>query len=319
MAEIDLIERLDEAIAAILAGEARRDVAEPELAMLALVAADLRGLPDPQFKRELKGRILPMATVTEVRIPEGLHTVTPYLAGEGATKLIDFLERAFDARVEARHPRPDDPGKIMHSEIVIGDSRIELGDVSDVMDARRFELHLYVEDADAVYAKAVAAGARTLHAPMDQPYGDREAGIEDPMGNYWYIATHGKEIRPEGFRSITPFFHAKDAAEFIEFLKTAFGATEKELVMSPQGTVTYATFLIGDSPIELASAHGDWQPMPAAMHLFVSDADRVYQRALDAGATTLFPPSDQPYGQRVGGVIDAEGNRWYIATPHSTP
>jgi PhnB protein len=313
MAEIDLIERLDEAIDAILAGEARR-VTEPELAMLALVAADLRGLPDPQFKRELKGRILPMTTATEVRIPEGLHTVTPYLAGEGAAKLIDFMERAFGAKVEARHPRPDDPEKIMHSEILIGDSRIELGDVENSADARRFELHLYVDDADAVYEKAIAAGARSLHAPTDQPYGDREAGIEDPMGNYWYIATHGKEVRPEGFRWITPFFHASRAAEFIAFLKAAFGAKEKEVVMSPQGTVTYATFVIGDSPIELASSHGEWQPMPAAMHLFVDDADRVYQRALDAGAQVLFAPVDQPYGQRVGGVVDGEGNRWYIAT-----
>lgn len=306
MAEIDLIERLDEAIDAILAGEVRRDVAEPELAMLALVAADLRGLPDPQFKRQLRGRILPMTT--------GLHTVTPYLAGEGAAKLIDFMERAFDAKVEQRHPRPGDPEKIMHSQILIGDSRIELGDVENPADARRFELHLYVDDADAVYAKAVAAGARTLRAPIDQPYGDREASIEDPMGNYWYIATHGKEIRPEGFRAITPFFHATKAPEFIDFLKSAFGATEKELVMSPQGTVTYATFLIGDSPVELASAHGEWQPMSAAMHLFVDETDRVYQRALDAGAKPLFPPSDQPYGQRVGGVIDPEGNHWYIAT-----
>ena len=305
MAETDLIERLDEAIDAILAGEAR-SIAEPELAMLALVAADLRGLPDPQFKRALRGRFSPM--------PEGLHTVTPYLAGFGAAQLIEFMERAFDAKVEMRHPRPDDPEKIMHSEIVIGDSRIELGDVSDVMDARRFELHLYVEDADAVYAKAIAAGARSLLAPTDQPYGDREGGIEDPMGNYWYIATRGKQIRPEGFRSITPFFHAIRATEFIEFLKTAFGATQKELMLSPEGGVTYATFFIGDSPIELGSAHGEWQPMPAAMHLFVDDADSVYQRALDAGAKVLFPPADQPYGQRVGGVVDPEGNRWYIAT-----
>src|ERR1043166_9936812 len=288
MAEIDLIERLDATIDAILAGE-RRDVAEPELAMLALIAVDLRGLPDARFKRGLRRRIVPMTTTTAV--PEGLHTVTPYLAGVGAAKLIEFMERAFGAKVEERYPRPEDPEKIKHSQILIGDSRIELGAGADVADARRFELHLYVEGGDAVYEKAVAAGARTLHAPTDQPYGDREAGIEDPMGNYWYIATHGKEIRPEGFRSITPFFHATRAREFIEFLKSAFGATQKELVMSPQGSVTYATFLIGDSPIELASAHGEWQPMPAAMHLFVDDVDGIYQRALDAGAKTLFPPS----------------------------
>ena len=194
MAEIDLIERLDAAIDAILAGDFRPGVAEPELAMLALVASDLRGLPDPKFKRVLKERILPMTTAVEVKTPPGLHVLTPYLAGEGAANLITFLERAFGAQVEARVPHPADPAKIMHSQILIGDSRIELGDVTEIMDARRFELHLYVPDADAVYERAIAAGARSLHAPTDQPYGDREAGIEDPMGNYWYIATHGKEI-----------------------------------------------------------------------------------------------------------------------------
>jgi PhnB protein len=314
MAEIDLIERLDEAIDAILAGDLLTDVAEPELAMLALVASDLRGLPDPQFKRQLKGRILPMTTTTEVRIPPGLTTVTPYLAGEGAAKLIDFLESAFGAQVEARVPRPEDPAKIMHSEILIGDSRIELGDVSNIMDARRFELHLYVEDADATYARAMEAGARSLHAPMDQPYGDREGGIEDPMGNYWYIATHGKEIRPAGFRSITPFLHATHAPELIDFLKKTFDAQEGERVTTPEGSIAYTSLTIGGSPIELAAAHGQWQPMPAGLHVFVDDADRVYQRALAAGAKELFAPSDAPYGQRIGGVVDGEGNRWYIAT-----
>ena len=193
-------------------------------------------------------------------------------------------------------------------------SILELGEVENPEDARRFELHLYVDDADAVYEKAIAAGARSLHAPVDQPYGDREAGIEDPMGNYWYIATHGKEIRPERFRWITPFFHADRAPELIDFLKAAFDAREAERVLSPEGSIVYSTVFIGDSAIELSASHGQWQPMPAALHVFVDDTDRVYQRALDAGATPLFPPSDQPYGQRVGGVVDGEGNRWYIAT-----
>lgn len=255
-----------------------------------------------------------MTTSVEVKTPPGLHVLTPYLAGEGAANLITFLERAFGAQVEARVPHPADPAKIMHSQILIGDSRIELGDVTDIMDARRFELHLYVPDADAVYERAMAAGARSLHAPTDQPYGDREAGVEDPMGNYWYIATHGKEIRPEGFRAVTPFFHAHHAVELIDFLKQAFGAREQERVTSPEGSIVYTSLFIGDSPVELSAAHGQWQPMPAALHVFVDDTDRAYERALAAGAKELFAPRNEPYGQRVGGVVDGEGNRWYIAT-----
>ena len=71
---------------------------------------------------------------------------------------------------------------------------------------------------------------------------------------------------------------------------------------------------IGDSAVEIGEAHGQWQPMPAAMHLFVDDADRVYDRALRAGAESLFTPRDEPYGQRVGGVVDPAGNQWFIAT-----
>src|ERR1041384_7862034 len=98
MAENELIERLDEAVDAILRGDTRA-VADPELAMLALVAADLRGMPDPRFKRQLKERILPMLTTSAVRVPPGFHTVTPYLVVDGARKLIDFVERAFGAEV----------------------------------------------------------------------------------------------------------------------------------------------------------------------------------------------------------------------------
>jgi len=313
MADQNLIERLDAIVEAAVAGRAGEAV-PPELAMLAVLASDLRGLPDPRFKQELKRRMFPMTTATEVRTPPGLHTVTPYLLVDGAPKLIEFLEQAFGAEVRMKVPRPEDPALIMHSELSIGDSVIELSDASAEHTARRFELHLYVPDADAVYARAVAAGARTLHAPMDQPYGDREAGVEDPFGNYWYIATHGAEIRPEGFRSVTPFFHAHGAPAFLDFLRDTFDARESARYASDDGTILHAVTVIGDSAIEVGEAHAQWQPMPAALHVFVDDADRVYERALRAGAQPLFAPSDAPYGQRIGGVLDADGNRWYIAT-----
>ncbi|MEK6375925.1 MAG: VOC family protein [Acidobacteriota bacterium] len=313
MAEQNVIERLDEIVDAAIAGRVGAPVPH-ELAMLAVLATDLRGLPDPQFKQELRRRILPMTTTDAVRTPPGLHTVTPYLVVDGAAKLIAFLEQAFGGVEQARVPRPENAAAIMHAEVLIGDSIIELADANAEYSDRRFELHLYVDDADATYARAIAAGARSLHEPVDQPYGDREGGVADPFGNYWYIATHGKEVRPEGFHTVTPFFHAHGAPAFIDFLKETFDAREASRFTSDEGTILHAVAFIGDSALEIGEAHGEWQPMPAAMHVFVDDADRVYQRALRAGAQSIFAPRDEPYGQRVGGVLDRDGNRWYMAT-----
>ena len=299
-------ELLDDAI------DGRLDVlADPELAMLVVIASDLRGLPDPKFKEELKRRILPMTTMTEVRKPAGFGTVTPYLVGENIARLHAFLREAFDAEILASYPRPD--GSIMHSEVRVGDSRLEMGQSENPADSRRCELHLYVPDADATYARAIAAGAQSLAAPVDQPYGDREAGVVDPSGNHWYIATHGAEVRPEGLRSVTPFLHAGDAGAFIDFVKSVFGARETSRFADSGGVIRHAVVHIDDSAIEIAQAHGPYQTMPTGLHVFVADVDEVYARALRAGATVNMEPKNEPYGQRVAGVTDADGNRWFIA------
>ena len=279
--------------------------------MLVVIATDLRGLPDPHFKRELKGRILPMTTTTEVRKPAGFGTVTPYLVGENIARLHEFLRDAFGAEVRSSYARPD--GSIMHSEVLVGDSLLEMGQSEKPEDSRRSELHLYVPDADATYARALEAGAQSLSAPVDQPYGDREAGIVDPIGNYWYIATHGAQIRPEGLRSVTPFLHARGAAAMIDFMKSVFGARETSRFADAGGVIRHAVVHIGDSAIELGEAHGPYQPMPIALHVFVDDVDEVYDRALRAGAKTDMAPKNEPYGQRVAGVFDQDGNRWFIA------
>src|SRR5260370_32424600 len=111
MAEKELFEQLDE----ILSGGRVGEPVPHELAMLVVTASELRGLPDPRLKKELKGRILPMTTMTEVRKPAGLGTVTPYLVGKGVPRLHAFLEEAFGAEVGASFARPD--GSIMHSEV----------------------------------------------------------------------------------------------------------------------------------------------------------------------------------------------------------
>src|ERR1051325_1135918 len=283
---------------------------DPELATLLVIASDLRGLPDPKFKEELKRRILPMTVMTDVRTPAGFGTVTPYLVGKGVAQLHEFLRQAFGAEIRASYPRPD--GSIMHSEVMVGDSLLEMGETDD-REIRKCELHYYVADVDATYARALAAGAQSLQAPIDQPYGDREAGIVDPIGNHWYIATHGAAIRPEGFRDVTPFLHARGAAAMIDFLRNVFGARETSRFADPGGVIRHAVVQIGDSPIEIAEAHGPYQPMPTGLHVFVHDVDAVYDRALRAGATTYMAPQVAPYGQRAAGVTDQDGNRWFIA------
>jgi PhnB protein len=127
--------------------------------------------------------------------PEGFHSVTPYLIVNGAARLLEFVQQAFGADNVYRFDRPD--GTIMHASFRIGDSMIECADARPEFPAMPTGLHLYVEDADAVYAKAIAAGATSLREPDDKPYGDREGDITDPCGNQWYIATHKEQVSEE--------------------------------------------------------------------------------------------------------------------------
>lgn len=127
--------------------------------------------------------------------PAGFHTVTPGLCVTDAARLIEFVCGTFDAEVRDRTERPD--GKIMHAELRIGDSLIEMSDATDRFPPRPCNLHIYVPDAEATYRRALSNGARSLYEPVNQFYGDREAGIEDPAGNYWFIATHVEDLTPE--------------------------------------------------------------------------------------------------------------------------
>jgi PhnB protein len=121
------------------------------------------------------------------------HTVTPYLNVEGAESAIAFYKEAFGAKERARMPGPG--GKIMHAEIVIGDSVVMISDAMN-QPATASSLHVYVPDCDALYSRAVAAGARTKMALQDMFWGDRFGSVTDPFGNTWNIATHKEDISP---------------------------------------------------------------------------------------------------------------------------
>ena len=128
-------------------------------------------------------------------IPDGYHTVTPYLTVQGLSQLMDFLKQAFGAVETFRTNRPD--GTIGHAEMRMGDSMIMMGEAGDPWKPRPTNLYLYVEDVDAVYQKAMAAGGKSLGEPKDQFYGDRSGGVEDCCGNYWWIATHTEDLSEE--------------------------------------------------------------------------------------------------------------------------
>ncbi|MEQ1883941.1 MAG: methyltransferase domain-containing protein [Bryobacteraceae bacterium] len=118
----------------------------------------------------------------------GFRSLTPYLIAADAAQLIDFLKSAFGAHEILRVPSPN--GGVMHAELQVGDSIIELGQASEAWKAGHASLHFYVPDADATYQRALAAGAVSIQAPHDTDYGDRSSGVQDPAGNRWFIATH---------------------------------------------------------------------------------------------------------------------------------
>jgi PhnB protein len=138
-------------------------------------------------------------------VPEGLHTVTPAITLDDATKAIDWYKRAFGAEEKSRAVGPD--GKILHAEISIGNSHIMLHDAlmgaksAKALGASPIALWIYVEDADTLYQRATTAGAKAANGPMgqlqDQFWGDRCGSVIDPEGYTWTIATRKEDLTPE--------------------------------------------------------------------------------------------------------------------------
>jgi uncharacterized glyoxalase superfamily protein PhnB len=318
MAERTQFEMLDELVSAVLAGkEFAPGQDQADFSALARVAAALRGLPSEDFRAELRmdlERRAEMATSAVKPVREGFHTITQYLVVSDANRLIEFLKSVFAGVERFRAQRPGSSA-VMHAEVQIGDSVIEMGDANEKVPLRPAALHIYVDDVDAVYAKALVKGARSISSPTDQEYGERGASVVDEFGNHWYIATplKGEKI-PEGLRAVTPYLALENTGRFIQFIKEAFGAQEKLVVPSPEGGIAHAKIAIGDSILEMSDAHGVYKPMPCGLHLYVPDTDAVYEQALRAGAKSITTPADQPYGDRSAGVVDPFGNQWFIAT-----
>ena len=138
-------------------------------------------------------------------IPEGHHTITPHLVIKGASEAIEFYKRAFGAEELSRMPFPGPDGqvKLGHADLRIGDSRLFLADefpeqgATGPSGSSPVTIHMYVTDADAVFDRAVKAGATAQMPPADMFWGDRYARVVDPFGHHWSIATHLEDLTPE--------------------------------------------------------------------------------------------------------------------------
>ena len=191
----DQADRLDQLIEHLVNAEPVADTGEPAaLAVLVAVGRDLLDLPREAFRDSLAQQLersTPMPSSPSY-IPVGLSPVTPYLLVRDPAAAVQFYEDVFAATEVMRH---DVDGQVVHAKISIGNAVVELGQHgertdADVGDLPSIGMHLFVEDVDAVHARAVAAGARPLSPIEDQYYGDREVSIADPFGIVWFVATH---------------------------------------------------------------------------------------------------------------------------------
>ena len=243
--------------------------------------------------------------------------------------------------------------RIGNSSIFLSDEFPEYGSLGpQSIGGSPVQMKIEVDDVDAVARQAVAAGATVVRPVQDQFYGERSGQLADPFGYEWKISTRiedltGAEMQRrmdalmeadigdasqdasqasatpkvnfirKGFTTLTPYLILQDAAGTIDFVKRTFGAEEIFRHIGSAGGI-HCEVRVGDSMMMIGgggpgvSWKGESRPMP--FHVYVTDTDAAYRRALDAGATSLYEPADMPYGERSAGVKDASGNIWYIAT-----
>ena len=317
MADRDRMEQLNEALERrLLDGPPSPD---REIRELVTLASRLRSMPRELFRDRLREQLKEKAmivTTEAVSLREGFHSVTPYIIVRGAAEFIEFAKEAFGAEEKLRVPTSDGK-RIMHAEIRIGDSMMELSDGNEQYPPRPASIHLYLPDTDSAYERALAAGGTSLHQVDEMPYGERSGSVKDPFGNQWYIATHhGPSHIPEGLRTVNSYLLVEGADRFIEFLKEAFDAEAVEVHRETEGgPIRHSKVRLGDTLLEMSEAHGKYGPMPTGLHFYVPDVDAVYDRAIRAGAISISAPADQPYGERGAGIQDPAGNSWFLATP----
>lgn len=285
----------------------------PERSPMERLETMLQALPRDEFRVRLIANLMKeaqMSTATETLQP----TVVPYIQVVEAEKVAAFVQHVFGA--QGSFLGTGSQGGL-HGNFQIGDSLLMIGGGPAWRNPqpRLASLHVYVDDADAAYRRAMKAGAKSLYPPSDKPYGDREAGVEDLSGTQWFIGTPRGRSRPHRSRAVTVAFRVHGAAQFIDFLVRGLSGEELARHLSPQGQIMHAEVRIGDCVVELGEAHGEWQPIPMAIFLTFDDCDSAYARAVQGGGEAVTPPANMPFGVRSAAIGDAAGNVWYITGP----
>ena len=250
---------------------------------------------------------MPVSTTTGTTT----HTVTPFISVPEGARLIEFMKHTFGAEELNRHAHRPEGGFV--ASVRIGDTDILIMEEESARGRESLvALHVYVPDCDATYQRALDAGAKSMGEPKDQVYGERAGFVEDPAGNQWYIATHlGPTPALAGVWTVTPFVHHVHVQKYIEFLERALGAVQLAFY-EHSGRVVYAAVRIGDAVLEMGEREST---LKSNFYLYVDDVDVTYDRALAAGATSIVPPADQPFGDRMAVLQDPFGFQW-IAAKH---
>lgn len=242
----------------------------------------------------------------------GFANIAPYILVNGALKFVEFLKAVFEGIELLRVPRKD--GSLMHAEVRIGNSVIELSDADEQHAAAPATVHLYVNDPEEAYRRALSAGATSIYPVGEHPSGDLQGCVKDKFGNGWYVAkVQGWDPGPNGPLSVQPYLHLRGAEKMIPFAEKAFRAQTQGVAWSDERKVLHATIQVEHATFEIDEADEQWPPMPCQLHMYVPDVDACYAAALAAGAVSVEAPTDKEY-ERSAGLKDPFGNTWYVAT-----
>lgn len=291
-------------------------------------------------------------------IPEAFAAgPAPHLVVKGASDAIAFYTEIFGAK-PVYSAAPDAEGRVMHAMIAIGDSMITLSDEYPGMGPKSpatlggttAQLMVYVDDADATFKKAVAAGAKAVMPVQYMFWGDRYGVVTDPFGHQWGIATHvmdvspedmqagveammaGKKIEqpegasakpvPEGMHTVTVALTVKDVDKAMAFYEKALGATAGMKFAGPNGKTFHAEMKIRNQTVMLSPEmvqRGHKSPAtlggsPVHLTYYVDDAAAAFDSAVAAGATAKMPVTKMFWGDDWGTVVDPSGHLWSVAT-----
>jgi uncharacterized glyoxalase superfamily protein PhnB len=244
--------------------------------------------------------------------------IFPVLRYNEAPAAIDFLIAAFGFERASDHRLPD--GRVAHADLRFGASVVGVSSTGTSPDgspwaAVRQGIYIVVDDPDAAYARAQAAGADIALAIADQSYGSRDFTLRDPEGNLWGFGTYAME-RGSGAPTVFPEMMYRDARAGIQWLQVTTGFRPTLIVPNDDGSLKHAEMRRDDGVIFVGTAptEGQFAGLTQFVNLQVADPDRQYSRAKAAGATIVMEPQLAPFGARFFAARDPEGFLWWVST-----